>query len=405
MNLPFFISRRITRQAEGTFSQSINKVAVISIAVGILSLLLSFVILGGFRDKIREKIFSFSGQLLITQYSLSSSFEDNSLVLDDTLREVLNREPYVRRWQPYAYKAGLLKTDQEVQGVIIKGIDHSFDTAYFAGNVKSGRLPRSNPDGYSTEVALSSRIASYLGLEVGEKVLIFFVQNPPRYRNLLVTGIYETGLEEFDEKIVLGDINLVRRINGWDSTEIGGVEVFLKDEVDSYEAQTKLFNALPPDLYVKNVIDQYLQIFDWLSLLNRNVVVLLVLILFVACFSMISIVLILIMERTQLIGMLKAMGSTNQLIRRIFVVMGVRLIARGLLWGNALGLGFAALQYYLQIIPLDPVNYYMSYVPVKFDWIIIVTLNLATAVIIGLTLWIPVLIISRIQPIKSIRFD
>jgi lipoprotein-releasing system permease protein len=405
LNLPFFISRRITRQAEGTFSQSINKVAIISIAVGISSLLLSFIILGGFQDKIREKIFSFSGQLLITQYSLSSSFEDNSIVLDDTVKDVLAGEEYIRRWQSYAYKAGLLKTDEEVQGVIIKGIDDTFDTAYFASNIKSGKLPTSNQKGYSTEVALSSKIASYLGLEVGDEVLVFFVQNPPRYRNLQVTGIYETGLEEFDEKIVLGDINLVRRINGWSKDEIGGIEVFLNDDIDSYEAQTKLFNALPSDLYVKNVIDQYLQIFDWLSLLNRNVVILLVLILFVACFSMISIVLILIMERTQLIGMLKAMGSTNQLIRRIFVVLGVRLIIRGLFWGNLLGLGLAALQHYFQLIPLDPVNYYMSYVPVKFDWFIIIMLNLITTVIIGLTLWIPVLIISRIQPIRSIRFD
>lgn len=405
MNLPFFISRRISSKAGGTFSGSIHKVAVISIAVGIGSLLLSFIILGGFQDRIREKIFSFSGHLLVTKYTLSTSYEDNYIRLSDSLTQTLEDQFFIKRWQNYAFKAGLLKTSEEVQGVILKGIDESFDATYFSRNIREGRLPDLSGEKYSTEVAISSKIANYLQLEIGDEVMIFFVQNPPRYRNLTVTGIYGTGLEEFDERIIIGDLDLVRRVNGWDDDEAGGVEVFLKDGVDPYDAQVTLFEELPMDLYVENVIDRYLQIFDWLSLLNRNVLVLLILILFVACFSMISIVLILIMERTQLIGMLKAMGSSDHLIRRIFVVVGGRLILRGLFWGNLCGLGLAFLQQQFKIIPLDPVNYYMSYVPVKFDVLTILGLNLVTAVLIGLTLWIPVAIISRIQPIKSIRFD
>ena len=362
-------------------------------------------ILGGFQNKIREKIYSFSGHLLVTKYSISSSFEDNSIQITDSLKQILSGENYIDKWQYYAYKAGLLKTEEEVQGVIFKGIDESFDTAFFSNNIISGRLPKLGGEKYSMEVALSSRIANYLNLKVGDKVIIFFVQNPPRYRNLKITGIYETGLEEFDEKLILGDLNLVRRINGWESDQAGGIEVFLKEGVDLYTAQERLFENIGFDLYVENVQDRYPQIYDWFSMLSRNTLVLLILILVVASFSMISIVLILIMERTQMIGMLKAMGGRDSLIRKVFVGIGMRLIIKGLFWGNLIALGFGIIQNRFHLIPLDPVNYYMSYVPVEFHPGVIIGLNLLTAVIIWLSLWIPVVIISRIKPIRSIRFD
>jgi lipoprotein-releasing system permease protein len=285
-----------------------------------------------------------------------------------SLRHQLDSAPYVERWQYYAYKAGLLKTEEEVQGVIIKGIDEKFDSAYFSKNLISGRFPNISGEGYSTEVALSKKIANYLKLEDGDEVLIYFVQNPPRFRKLQITGIYETGLEEFDERIVLGDLDLIRRINGWEGEEVGGIEVFVDQESNIEAAENFLFDRLDFDLFVEKVSDRYLQIFDWLSLLNRNVLILLILILFVACFSMVSILLILIMERTRMIGMLKAMGATNRQIREVFFSTGWRLILKGLGWGNFIGLGLAALQYHFHLVPLDPVTYYMSYVPLAFDW-------------------------------------
>ncbi len=405
MNLPYFISKRISGESQGTFSQSINKVATVSIAVGIASLLLSFTILGGFQDKISEKIFSFSGHLNVTKYTLSTSFEENALKVTDSVIMVLDQQDYVTKYQSIAYKAGLLKANNEVQGVIFKGVDSSFDTAFFKQNIVTGKFPDFNKQGYSLEVTLSRKISDYLNVSTGDDVLIFFVQNPPRYRKLKVSAIYETGLEDFDEKIIFGDLDLVRRLNDWDQNEVGGIEVFIKNPDNILEAQTLLFDNLPIDYYVENVVEKYLQIFDWLELLNRNVAILLVLILFVSSFSMISIVLILILERTQMIGMLKAMGSPDKLIRKIFFTLGVRLILKGLFWGNLVGLGVAVIQYYFKVIPLDQVNYYMSYVPVKFDWFIIVGLNLITAIVISLSLYIPVVIISKISPIKSIRFD
>ena len=206
MNLPFFISNKITKKSEGTFSQTIHKVAITSIAIGMISLLLSFMILGGFKKTISEKIYSFGGQLLITQFTQSSSFENASFLLSDTLIRVLEAEPYITRFQSFALKAGLLKTKEEVQGIIFKGIDIDFDTSSFQSNLVKGRFPSLSDDAYSLEVMLSSRIADYLKLDTGDEVLVYFVQNPPRFRNLQVSGIYQTGLEDFDDKIILGDL-------------------------------------------------------------------------------------------------------------------------------------------------------------------------------------------------------
>ncbi len=404
LNLSRLISSRIRGGSKGTFSASIQKVAVVSIALGLFSLLLAFMILGGFKEKISEKIYSFSGHLLITKYTLSSSFEE-SITVDETLQNQLSEADYISGWQYFAYKAALLKTEETVQGVVFKGVDNTFDTTYFSRNLIEGVFPKVGQENYSTEVALSSRIANYLKLGAGDQILIYFVQNPPRFRRLTISGIYETGLEEFDDKIIIGDINLVRRLNDWGDNEVAGVEVFTRPGTDNDQAQYQLFNELSADLYVENVREKYLQIFDWLTLLNRNVVIFLVLILVVACFSMVSILLILIMERTQMIGILKAMGADNTLIREIFVSTGFSLIIRGLGWGNVLGLSLGFIQYYFEVIPLDPVNYYMSYVPIKFDLFVILGLNVLVCLLISLSLYIPVRIISRIQPIRAIRFD
>ncbi len=406
MNLTRFISFRISTGEPGSFSSSIHRVAVVSIATGILSLLVAFCVLGGFQDKIKEKVYAFSGHLVVTKYTLSTSFEDSEITFDEELREILQEADEVDKWQSYAYKAGLLKTQDEVQGVIFKGVSSDFDTVYFEQHMIRGEFPSlSLVGGYTTEVALSKYLSNYLKLNVGDEVLIYFVQDPPRYRKLQVVGIYETGLEEFDQKLILGDLNLVRRINNWDETTVSGVEVFIKEGIDSYEAQEALFNDIAVDLYVENTQDKYLQIFDWLTLLNRNVLVFLFLILIVACFSMVSVLLILIMERTQMVGMLKALGAENGLIRRVFIYLGWQLMLKGLIIGNGIGLALAGIQYKFKILPLDPVNYYMSYIPISFDWTLILAINVLFAVLIVASLLIPVTIVSRIRPIQAIRFD
>ncbi|MEO9484429.1 MAG: ABC transporter permease [Ekhidna sp.] len=405
MNLPFFISKRISKEASGSFSSIINRVAVTSIGLGLAVLIIAFMVLFGFKKEIKDKIYSFSGHLIVSKYTLSTSFEESSIIVNDSLIKTLQEYPLTKRIQPYAMKAALLKTDEEVQGVIIKGVDESFDTLGFDKHMVKGRFPNVYDEKYTTEVALSRRVSNYLTLDVGDEVLVYFVQNPPRFRRLQVTGIYETGLEEFDEKIIIGDLGLVRRMNNWADSIAGGIEVFISDTDQLEKAETELFNTLGIDLYVDKVTDRYLQIFEWLNLLNRNVVILLTIILFVSGTSIISILLILIMERTQMIGILKSVGAPNQLIRRIFVFNGLQLIVKGLFWGNAIGLSLGMIQKQFKLIPLDEANYYMSHVPIEIDVLTIVGLNLLILLLIGLTLLIPVAIISSVKPVKAIRFD
>ncbi len=405
MNLPFFISKRISKESAGSFSSIINRVAVVSIGVGLAVLILSFMVLFGFKKVIQDKIYSFSGHLIVSKYTLSTSFEESSIVVNDALIDDLNNYPLTERIQPYAMKAGLLKTEDEVQGVIVKGVDRLFDTLGFSKHIIEGRLPNFNGEKYSTEVVISKRISNYLELKVNDEVLIYFVQNPPRFRRLQVTGIYETGLEEFDEKIIIGDLDLVRRINNWPDTLAGGIEVFISDTDKLDQAETELFNILDIDLYVDKVTDRFAQIFEWLKLLNRNVAILLAIILFVSGTSIISILLILIMERTQMIGMLKSIGASDRIIRRIFVYNGLGLIVRGLIWGNLIGISLGLIQDYFKLIPLDEANYYMSHVPIVIDIPTILGLNVLMLTIIGLTLLLPVAFITRVQPVKAIRFD
>jgi lipoprotein-releasing system permease protein len=254
-------------------------------------------------------------------------------------------------------------------------------------------------------MVVSRKLANQLNLKLNDDVFLYFVQTPPRVRKLTIAGIYETGMEEFDESIALCDIALLQRLNGWGSKEVGGFEIFLKDFAQIEETAGKVFNLMDFYMKVVPVTEQYLQIFDWLSLLNNNVAIFLVLILFVACFNMVAIVLILIMERTQMIGLLKALGSQDGQVRRIFLISGIRLVGEGLLWGNIVGIGFCALQYFFHLIPLDAEAYYMDTVPIEWNFPLILILNAAVFVLVTLILLIPTAIISRIQPVKALRFS
>ncbi|MEL7146084.1 MAG: ABC transporter permease, partial [Bacteroidota bacterium] len=303
MNLPNFISRRISKGAEGSFSNTINRIAIVSIALGLSSLLLAFMVLGGFKQKIKEKIFDFNGHLIVTKYVVNSVVDNHPISLNtDFYHNWREKYPFIKHVQQFATKPALLKTDDEVQGIILKGVDQGFDTTRFGRNLIAGNFPKFPEKGYSREVLISKMLANQLLLGIGDKVLVYFVQDPPRYRNVTVSGIYETGLEEFDQQLIFGDINLIRRINNWADTLSGGLEVFVEDTDQLSQIEDQLFEDIDYDLYIVKVTDKFIQLFDWLELINVNVQIFLFLILFVAGFNMISILIILILERIQMIG-------------------------------------------------------------------------------------------------------
>jgi lipoprotein-releasing system permease protein len=405
LNLSYFISSRINNANKGSFSSLIHKIAVASIGFGLAVMIVSFLILRGFQQTITDKVVSFGGHLQVTRYTFGNMYAENPISNKLDFYQNPQDYPYIEHVQQFAYKPGLLKTQDEVLGVLLKGVGKKFDRERFLPNMLEGTFPSMEDTAVSNQVVISQRIANQLRLEVGNDVIMYFVQNPPRFRRLNVAGIYSTGMEDYDESLILGDIDLVRQLNNWNDTLTGGLEVYLKDFDDIDKTQELLYELTNYSYYVEKVTDRNIQIFEWLNLINRNVVILLALILFVACFNMISILLILIMERTPMIGTLMAMGATNGQLRRIFITNGMQMVLKGIMWGNIIALGFGFVQQQFKVIPLDKDNYYMDTVPILWDWSIIIGLNLLIFVLVMLILLIPATIISRIQPIKAIKFD
>jgi len=406
MNLSYFISKKINASHTKTFSAVIYNIAVASIALGLAIVLISFLILMGFRETIKEKIFGFSSHMLVTKYTMGLGYEEQPVSLTSNFYSNYKEQyDFIEHVQPIAYKAGLLKTSEEIHGVLIKGVTEDFNLDRFGQHLVEGSFIDFTEDTYSKEIVISKRIANKLKLSVGDEVIMYFIQDPVRFRKLNISGVYETGMEDFDKKIILGDLDLIRRLNGWADTLASGFEVFIKPGVELEKAETKLFNQIDYDLYVDKATDMYIQIFDWLNLISKNVYIFLVLILFVASFNMVSILFILIIERTQMIGVLKALGATNRQIQRIFIYNGTLITLRGLLWGNAIGILLGLIQDRFKIIPLDPENYSMSYVPIEWNIWVIIGLNAAVFLIVNAVLIIPAMTISNVNPIKAIRFD
>ncbi|HEY3402188.1 MAG TPA: ABC transporter permease [Ohtaekwangia sp.] len=412
MNLSYFISKRITREQREGFSSTIHKIAIVSIGIGLAAAIVSFLIMKGFQETVRNKIYGFSGHLTVTRFTMNNSTEEQPVNYHLDIYDHPKEYPFIRHVQEYAHKTGLIKTDGEVLGVVLKGVGKSFDTASFAPNILEGRFVHFPDSGYANEIVISKTIAAKLKAKLNDKIIVHFFQNPPRFRRLTVVGIYETNLSEyFDSRVIIGDLRMIQRLNGWADEYAGGVEIFVRDPNNIKQAQATLEEMMDQDLEknfdknVESVSDKFINVFEWLNLLSRQVNILLVIILTVICVNMISIVLILVMERTQMIGMLKALGAGNKLIRTVFIYQGISLIVKGLLLGNFIGLGLCYLQYRFKLIALNPHDYYMSFVPISWHWDLVVILNLLVLLIVTVVLLLPTMVISKINPIKAIRFD
>jgi len=404
LNFSYFIAQRIRQTKVASFSSTVARIGVASIAIGLAVMIIAFAILGGFKSVIMQKIFSFGAHIQVTKFTMNNSYEEVPISTQSNLYKKFKLGPLLQHIQTFGHKAGMLKTDDEILGAVMKGVGRDFNWKAFRQTLIGGDILQFPDSGYSSQIIISRRIANKLRLQTGDSLLMYFVQKPPRVRKLLVQGIYETGLDEVDNTLIIGDISMVQRLNNWTPDQVGGYEIFVTDFNRLDAAFNQVFDEMDQDMAVIKITEKYLSLFDWLSLLNRNVVVFLTLILFVACFNMISILLILMMERTSMIGMLKAVGATDWQIRKIFLYNGLSLVSRGLLLGNLLGLGICALQDFFHLIPLDPVNYFMDTVPIEWNWPVFVLLNVATLLLVTLVLIIPTVIITRIQPIKALAF-
>ncbi len=381
-----------------------------SIAVGLAASIVSFLVMLGFQETVKDKVYSFSGNLVITKFTMNNSPEEQPMNYHLKIYDNPAMYPYISHVQEFAHKAGLIKAENdEVLGVIVKGVGKSYDVKSFGVNMVEGKFLDMPDSGYAGQVIISRIISDKLKATVGDQIIVHFFQNPPkppRFRRLKISGIYETNLSEyFDSQIIIGDIRMIQRLNDWSDSLAGGVEVFVKDVDQTDDAGFAIGETMDFDLNIERISDKFMQVFEWLHLLSRQVNILLAIILIVVSVNMISIVLILVMERTQMIGMLKAMGANNSFVRSIFVFNGINLIFKGLLLGNLIGIGICFLQYQFKLVKLNPHDYYMSFVPIGWHWDIVLLLNLMTFVVVTFVLLIPTMVIARINPIKTIRFD
>ena len=405
MNLYYFISSRIQKNDRQSFSSLVHRIAVIIIFLSFLLSVTSLCILDGFKKRIKEKIFSFGSHIYLTKYDVDRSYEETPFVIykDDLKR--LSTISGIEHIQGVSHKPCLLKSKGEIQGVILKGIGSDFDLERFQNNMKSGRFISLADSTYSKEIVVSEKIATKLKLKVGDSLLLYFVQNPPRYRKVSITGIYKTGLEELDELFIIGDIRLNRVLNGWTHDQVGGMEIYVSDFNQLDTIANQVYKQMDYDMQIQLITHKYMQIFDWLELLDRNVTIFLALIMGVSIFVIISTLIVMIMERTPMVGLLKAFGTTNSEVSKIFLWNGFKIILTGMITGNAVALVLCSIQYYTAIIPLDAENYFMSSVPIEFPWISIIFINVIAFILLTLVLWLPVFFISRVSPVKAIKFN
>jgi lipoprotein-releasing system permease protein len=400
-----FIARRITVKSKRTFSKLIVRIAIVGIMLGLGVMILSLAIVRGFKQEIKNKVRGFDGDIKVIKYDTNTSAENSSFVKDDTFFNKAKNSGLITQIMPYATKPGIIKTNTEIEGVVLKGVDETYDWSFFKKNLVSGRVINyADTIEAKKEVMISEVIADRLKLKLGDKFLMYFVQQPFRKRSFKVVGIYNSGVEEIDKTYVVGDLSLIKKLNEWDDNTIGGYELRVADFDRLDDASRFVDNALPIRLKAYTIVESYPNIFEWLQLLDVNTQIILVLMTMVAVINMISALLIMILERTAMIGILKAMGAANWAIQKIFLYNAAYLVGLGLLFGNIFGLGLGYFQLSTHFFKLDPESYYMSFIPIQFNWVDVLLLNLGTMVICLLVLIVPSMLVARITPVKAIRF-
>lgn len=401
-----FIAGRILSPEKSNFSHPIVRIAIISIALGMTVMFVSIAILTGFQEQIREKVIGFGSHIQISRFDENSSFEPQPVSMNQSFYPSLEKTKGIRHIQVFANKAGIIKTKDQIQGVVLKGVDKDFDWSFFKDKIVEGK-PFTVPDtGKTNDVVISRSIASLMKLKVNDDLRMYFISGSNTLgRKFHISGIYETGLEELDNMYVIGDIHHIRKLNNWEPDQVGGFEVLIDDFADLDRLEKEVYMKIGFSLDAVSIKQLYPQIFDWLDLQDINVLIILSLMVLVAGITMISTLLILILERTNMIGILKALGMKNRGIREIFLFNASYIVGTGLFWGNLAGMILCLMQLKFGIIKLPQESYYVSVVPINLDILNIILLNCCTLVVCVLMLILPSYVITRISPVKAIRFD
>ncbi len=416
MNWKLFIARRIyqTKEKEGdrNVSKPAVRIAMVGIAIGLAVMILSVAVVVGFKHEVRDKVIGLGADILVTSLDVVQSYQVTPVVGDDSLISALGKMPGVKHVQRYATKPGMIMTSDNFQGIVLKGIGQEYDTTFLHRHLQEGHIPAFTDSVSSNQVLVSKTIADRLGVRVGDKLYTYYLENNIRARRLTVAGIYQTNFSSYDDLFLLTDLRTVERLNNWEPGQVGGLEIQVTDYDLLDETNGHILSSLDKKTdkfggryYAQTIEEVYPQIFAWLDLLDVNVWVILVLMVGVAGFTMISGLLIIILERTNMIGVLKALGADNTAIRKVFLSFAVFLIRKGMLWGNVIALTCCAVQYFFRPVRLDPAVYYIDAVPIELNLWIWLLLNAGTLVVSVLMLVGPSYLISRIHPARSIRFE
>ena len=413
MNYSLYIAKRLLKQKRGKLSGPVVKVATTAVALGVAVMIISLSVGFGFKQEVRDKIVGFGTHVQIVSFDYNRSYETNPLPNDSVLCQTIKAIDGVKNLQTFILKPGIIKTDDAIQGVALKGVDSSFDWSFINSVMEEGASLASDTTDGSVGIVVSRTLASLLKLNLGDPVRMYFIQNNNiRARKFVLQGIFNSHFPEFDEKMAFVNSRHLAKLNNWTEGQISGYEVMLDDfdkmdqAVDDIASVTSSYVG-PSDTFlrVQSIKELQPQMFGWLNLLDMNIAVILILIIAVASLNMISGLLILILENTNTIGLLKAMGSRNGNVRRVFLYMAVWIIGRGMLIGNALGIGLCLIQKYTGFVSLDPESYYLDTVPILLSPLVLVLMNVGTLILTTLMLVGPSYVVSKIVPAKAIRFN
>jgi len=408
LNFELFIAKGIRSKDKRNFSRPIVRISIISVALGIAVMILSVAVTTGFKAAISNKVIGFGSDIQITNYDLNKSSETAPISKNQPFYPSLERLEGISHIQVFATKSGLIKTEDQIQGVVFKGIGSDFDWSFFNDKIIEGKAIAIDTTAKNDSILISKKLGNLLKLRLGQEVRMYFVNEDemqPRGRKFIIGGIYETGLEEFDDTYIIGDLQHIQRLNNWTSDQVSGFEVFISDFGNINEMTEKVLDEVGYDLNATSIRDLYPQIFEWLDLQDINVIIILILMVAVAIINMISTLLILIIEKTNMIGILKSLGAPNLSIRKVFLYHAAFIIGRGLLWGNIFGLGLALIQYKFHLFKLPQESYYVPYVPINLDILSILLLNAGTLLVCVVFLLVPSFVITKISPIKAIRYE
>ncbi len=422
MNIEKFIADRISdpKQDKGNISKPIVKIGIIGIALGVSVMFLTVSIVLGFKKEITNRITGLTTDLVVSNININASNEPEPISLNKDTFEIIKKLPFVNYMQGTAFKNGILKTETENEGVVLKGVNKDYNFDFIKKYLVEGRLPEFKEGEAGKDVLISSSLAERLNLKVNEKMLVYFISQHEVYdstvkdmiikyeqrsRNFVICGVFKTSFSDFDNNLSFVDLKQIQRLNYWNENQVGNYEIRIKD-FEKLEANLETVQDLLGYNYnVGSVKEIYSNIFIWLEKLDINGIIIIVLMVIVATINMITALLILILERTNMVGLVKALGMSNANVRKIFLTISLKLVGKGLLWGNVFGIAACLIQQYFKIVKLDSSIYYVEYVAVDINWLYFLGLNIGTFIICFVMLLLPTLIITKLTPIKTLKFD